>query len=157
MTANLYSSLDHELSPVLIYYTKTRQLGARGRIHTHRYRDAGGLSTGSTHVGRRAKVLQSRCRLNVRLALPILYTTLAHFVSYSLTILFLFDLATSLTKLSMLAMVRRLTAVTSNNKVENTIALVLAALITINCFTFIVIETFQCWYVPNSLRNIPPL
>ncbi|KAI0526294.1 hypothetical protein F5B22DRAFT_641443 [Xylaria bambusicola] len=57
--------------------------------------------------------------------------------------LFLFDLATSLTKLSMLAMVRRLTTA-SNNKVENAIVLALAVLITTNCFIFIMVETFQC-------------
>ncbi|KAI1173295.1 hypothetical protein F4777DRAFT_456664 [Nemania sp. FL0916] len=57
--------------------------------------------------------------------------------------LFLFDLATSLTKLSVLAMVRRLTT-TSSNKVENAIVLILAALITINCLIFILVEIFQC-------------
>ncbi|KAK5631826.1 hypothetical protein RRF57_007540 [Xylaria bambusicola] len=63
--------------------------------------------------------------------------------SYRLVQLFLFDLATSLTKLSMLAMVRRLTTA-SNNKVENAVVLALAALITANCFIFIMVETFQC-------------
>ncbi|KAI0816601.1 hypothetical protein GGR55DRAFT_244413 [Xylaria sp. FL0064] len=57
--------------------------------------------------------------------------------------LLLFDLATSLTKLSMLAMVRRLTAV-SNNKLENAAVLTLAILITANCFIFIIVEIFQC-------------
>lgn len=64
--------------------------------------------------------------------------------------LFLFDIATSLTKLSMLAMVRRLTAA-SNNKIENIIVLALAALITVNCFIFIMVEAFQCRYVLHSL------
>ncbi|KAI0476938.1 hypothetical protein F4859DRAFT_521526 [Xylaria cf. heliscus] len=60
--------------------------------------------------------------------------------------LFLFDLATSLTKLSMLAMVRRLT-IASSNKIEGVAVLLLAALITTNCFIFIIVEIFQCWYV----------
>ncbi|KAI0971876.1 hypothetical protein F4678DRAFT_432375 [Xylaria arbuscula] len=66
---------------------------------------------------------------------PNLILTLIH--------LFLFDLATSLTKLSMLAMVRRLTAA-SNNKLENAAALALAILITANFFIFIIVEIFQC-------------
>ncbi|KAI1354516.1 integral membrane protein [Xylaria sp. FL0043] len=63
--------------------------------------------------------------------------------------LFLFDLATSLTKLSMLAMVRRLTAV-SNNKLENAAVLTLAILITANCFIFIMVEIFQCRPVSSA-------
>ncbi|KAI8954537.1 hypothetical protein F4801DRAFT_575275 [Xylaria longipes] len=63
-----------------------------------------------------------------------------------LIILFLFDLATSLTKLSMLAMVRRLTTA-SSNKIEGAAVLFLAALITTNCFIFIIVEIFQCRYV----------
>ncbi|KAI0443820.1 hypothetical protein F4803DRAFT_549745 [Xylaria telfairii] len=62
--------------------------------------------------------------------------------------LFLFDLATSLTKLSMLAMVRRLTTA-SSNKIEGVAVLLLAALIILNCFIFIIVEIFQCW--PISL------
>ncbi|KAI3336622.1 hypothetical protein HD806DRAFT_12214 [Xylariaceae sp. AK1471] len=70
-------------------------------------------------------------------------------VFVTLIMLFLFDLSTSLTKLSMLAMVRRLTAA-SNNKVENAAVLILAALITVNCFIFITVETFQCWPVSEG-------
>ncbi|KAI1419341.1 hypothetical protein F5Y12DRAFT_720815 [Xylaria sp. FL1777] len=57
--------------------------------------------------------------------------------------LVLFDLATSLTKLSMLAMTRRLTAA-ANNKLENVVVLALAVLITSNCFIFVMVEIFQC-------------
>ncbi|KAI0911882.1 hypothetical protein F4824DRAFT_15678 [Ustulina deusta] len=57
--------------------------------------------------------------------------------------LLLFDLATSLTKLSMLAMVRRLTAA-SNSKLENAIVLAVAVLITANCAIFVIVEIFQC-------------
>ncbi|KAI0416622.1 hypothetical protein F5X98DRAFT_375502 [Xylaria grammica] len=72
---------------------------------------------------------------------PNLLIMLIHF--------FLFDLSTSLTKLSMLAMVRRLTAVSSNKR-ENTVVLILAALITVNCFIFIVVGIFQCWPIPSA-------
>lgn len=65
---------------------------------------------------------------------------------YRLINLFLFDLATSLTKLSMLAMVRRLTTA-SSNKIEGVAVLFLAALIILNSFIFIIVEIFQCWYV----------
>ncbi|KAI0458400.1 hypothetical protein F5B21DRAFT_500660 [Xylaria acuta] len=58
--------------------------------------------------------------------------------------LLLFDLATSLTKLSMLAMVRRLTTA-SSKKIEGVTVLLLGALITTNCFIFIIVEIFQCW------------
>ncbi|GAW19108.1 hypothetical protein ANO14919_085920 [Xylariales sp. No.14919] len=75
---------------------------------------------------------------------PNLLIMLIHF--------FLFDLSTSLTKLSMLAMVRRLTAVSSNKR-ENTVVLILAALITVNCFIFIVVEIFQCWYASSFVTT----
>ncbi|GAP86548.1 putative integral membrane protein [Rosellinia necatrix] len=63
--------------------------------------------------------------------------------------LFLFDLATSLTKLSMLAMIRRLTS-TSRNKTENVVVSMLAALITANCLIFITVEVFQCWPITST-------
>ncbi|KAI1738377.1 hypothetical protein F4680DRAFT_425978 [Xylaria scruposa] len=65
----------------------------------------------------------------------------------------LFDLATSLTKLSTLAMVRRLTTA-SHNKIEGVVVLLLAALITVNCFIFIIVEIFQCWPI-SSIWEIP--
>ncbi|RWA14258.1 hypothetical protein EKO27_g850 [Xylaria grammica] len=46
-------------------------------------------------------------------------------------------------------MVRRLTAVSSNKR-ENAVVLILAALITVNCFIFIVVEIFQCWPIPSA-------
>ncbi|KAJ8133286.1 hypothetical protein O1611_g350 [Lasiodiplodia mahajangana] len=63
--------------------------------------------------------------------------------------LFLFDLATSLTKLSILAMVRRLTAA-SGNKIEHAAVLILAALVSANCFIFIIVEIFQCWPISSA-------
>ncbi|KAI0431458.1 hypothetical protein F5Y09DRAFT_192070 [Xylaria sp. FL1042] len=72
--------------------------------------------------------------------------------------LLLFDLSTSLIKLSMLAMVRRLTAV-SNNKFENAAVLTLAIFITANCFIFIMVEIFQCrpissaWMLQRNSHN----
>ncbi|KAI0861042.1 hypothetical protein F4860DRAFT_186899 [Xylaria cubensis] len=67
--------------------------------------------------------------------------------------LILFDLATSFTKLSTLAMVRRLTTA-SSNKIEGVVVLLLAALITVNCFIFIIVEIFQCWPI-SSIWEIP--
>ncbi|KAF2964982.1 hypothetical protein GQX73_g8572 [Xylaria multiplex] len=72
---------------------------------------------------------------------PTLLITLIHLI--------LFDLATTLTKLSMLAMVRRLTA-TSRNSLENVAVLALVALITANCFIFIIVEIFQCWPISSA-------
>ncbi|KAI1121107.1 hypothetical protein F5Y10DRAFT_109334 [Nemania abortiva] len=63
--------------------------------------------------------------------------------------LLLFDLATSLTKLSILAMVRRLTAA-STNKVEHAVVLILAALVAANCLIFIIVEIFQCWPISSA-------
>ncbi|TRX88630.1 hypothetical protein FHL15_010489 [Xylaria flabelliformis] len=57
-------------------------------------------------------------------------------------------LATSLTKLSTLAMVRRLTTA-SSNKIEGVVVLLLAVLITGNCFIFIIVEIFQCWPISS--------
>ncbi|KAI8626804.1 hypothetical protein F5Y19DRAFT_487383 [Xylariaceae sp. FL1651] len=61
----------------------------------------------------------------------------------TLSLAILFDLATSLTKLSMLALVRRLTAA-SNNRIEKIAVLAVTVLIGINCFIFIVVKLFQC-------------
>ncbi|KAI1757395.1 hypothetical protein F4782DRAFT_478361 [Xylaria castorea] len=74
-------------------------------------------------------------------------------VAVMLINLFLFDLTTSLTKLSTLAMVRRLTTA-SSNKIEGVVVLLLAALITVNCFIFIIVEIFQCWPI-SSAWTIP--
>ncbi|KAI0115758.1 hypothetical protein GGR51DRAFT_361794 [Nemania sp. FL0031] len=63
--------------------------------------------------------------------------------------LFLFDLATSLTKLSILAMLRRLTAA-SSSKIEHAVVLILAALVAANCFIFIIVEIFQCWPISSA-------
>ncbi|KAJ8117092.1 hypothetical protein ONZ43_g4292 [Nemania bipapillata] len=62
---------------------------------------------------------------------------------------FLFDLATSLTKLSILAMLRRLTAA-SSNKTEHAAVLILAALVTANCVVFLIVEVFQCWPISSA-------
>ncbi|KAI0535614.1 hypothetical protein GGR58DRAFT_529287 [Xylaria digitata] len=78
---------------------------------------------------------------------PNLLLTLIHLI--------LFDLATSLTKLSMLAMVRRLTAA-SRNSLENAAVLTLVALITANCFIFITVEIFQCWPISSAWMLAEP-
>ncbi|KAI0199571.1 hypothetical protein F4808DRAFT_209134 [Astrocystis sublimbata] len=64
-------------------------------------------------------------------------------IQLMLITLFLFDLATSLTKLSMLAMVRRLTTA-SSSKAEGAAVMVLAVFITINALIVIIVEVFQC-------------
>ncbi|RYC59125.1 hypothetical protein CHU98_g7078 [Xylaria longipes] len=111
--------------------------------------------------------LYSRKRLTNGFGLDDMFICLAYVpataftvagISTQLIILFLFDLATSLTKLSMLAMVRRLTTA-SSNKIEGAAVLFLAALITTNCFIFIIVEIFQCrpisaaWTIPNSPKH----
>ncbi|KAI1282234.1 hypothetical protein F5Y07DRAFT_233545 [Xylaria sp. FL0933] len=75
--------------------------------------------------------------------IPPLFSSADFLTHHRLIHLFLFDLATNLTKLSMLAMVRRLTAV-SNNKLEKAAVLTLVIFITANCFIFIMVEIFQC-------------
>lgn len=57
----------------------------------------------------------------------------------------LFDVSTSLTKLSMLAMLYRLTKA-SGNKRMTTVVLSLAGVISLNAFLFIIVTVFQCRY-----------
>ncbi|KAK8088805.1 hypothetical protein PG997_003766 [Apiospora hydei] len=61
----------------------------------------------------------------------------------SLATLILFDAATSLTKLSMLAMLYKLTTASADKKMNNVI-LGLSALISLNAFIFVIVEMFQC-------------
>ncbi|KAI0873364.1 hypothetical protein GGS24DRAFT_501857 [Hypoxylon argillaceum] len=61
----------------------------------------------------------------------------------------LFDLATCLTKLSILAMVRRLTTA-SSNKIEHAAMLILAAIATANSVIFLIVEIFQCWPISSA-------
>ncbi|KAI5928453.1 hypothetical protein F4810DRAFT_5049 [Camillea tinctor] len=61
----------------------------------------------------------------------------------SLVTVILFDLATSLIKLSMLAMIFRLAAA-SHDRRTTIFILILSCIIAINCFIFVVIVIFQC-------------
>ncbi|KAK7923985.1 hypothetical protein PG985_006039 [Apiospora marii] len=61
----------------------------------------------------------------------------------SLATLILFDAATSLTKLSMLAMLYKLTSASADRKM-NIVIMALAALISVNAFIFVIVEVFQC-------------
>ncbi|CAJ2506095.1 Uu.00g002250.m01.CDS01 [Anthostomella pinea] len=55
----------------------------------------------------------------------------------------LFDLATCLTKLSMLAMVYRLAAASKDKKMKRAVSII-SSIISINSLVFIVVEVFQC-------------
>ncbi|KAK9416214.1 hypothetical protein SUNI508_09794 [Seiridium unicorne] len=70
-----------------------------------------------------------------RLYVPSLQSSLAELI--------LFDLSTSTTKLSMLAMIHRVTS-SSKNKTLNTVVITLASSISINAFIFLVVSIFQC-------------
>ncbi|KAK8138345.1 hypothetical protein PG984_001725 [Apiospora sp. TS-2023a] len=61
----------------------------------------------------------------------------------SLATLMLFDAATSLTKLSMLAMLYKLTSASADRRM-NIVIMALAALISLNAFIFVIVEVFQC-------------
>lgn len=61
----------------------------------------------------------------------------------SLATLVLFDIATSLTKLSMLAMLYKLTSASADKKM-NIVILGLSAIISLNAFIFIFVTVFQC-------------
>ncbi|KAK7970434.1 hypothetical protein PG996_001137 [Apiospora saccharicola] len=61
----------------------------------------------------------------------------------SLATLILFDAATSLTKLSMLAMLYKLTSASADRKMDIVI-MALATLISLNAFIFVTVEVFQC-------------
>ncbi|KAH6654632.1 hypothetical protein BKA67DRAFT_658915 [Truncatella angustata] len=64
-------------------------------------------------------------------------------LKFSLSELILFDLSTSTTKLSMLAMIHRVTS-SSKNKRMNIAVLTAAVVISVNAFIFIVVSIFQC-------------
>ncbi|KAI1337741.1 integral membrane protein [Xylariaceae sp. FL0016] len=64
-------------------------------------------------------------------------------LKFGLVTLILFDVATGLTKLSMLAMIYRLTSA-SHAKAKSRTVLVLAVIIGIDSFVFIIVEIFQC-------------
>ncbi|KAK6864777.1 hypothetical protein PG990_005785 [Apiospora arundinis] len=75
----------------------------------------------------------------------------------SLATLILFDIATSLTKLSMLAMLYKLTSA-SGDKNMNIVILGLSALISLNAFIFIFVTVFQCrqvsdYWTPSASRQ----
>ena len=55
----------------------------------------------------------------------------------------LFDAATSLSKLSMLAMLYKLTSASADRKM-NIVIMALAVLISLNAFIFVTVEVFQC-------------
>ncbi|KAK7941014.1 uncharacterized protein PG986_013401 [Apiospora aurea] len=75
----------------------------------------------------------------------------------SLATLILFDAATSLTKLSMLAMLYKLTTASADKKMNHVI-LGLSALISLNAFIFVIVELFQCrpisdYWTPSAGRQ----
>ncbi|ORY63431.1 uncharacterized protein BCR38DRAFT_228272 [Pseudomassariella vexata] len=61
----------------------------------------------------------------------------------SLAVFILFDLASTVTKLSILAMIHRLT-VASDDKWTNRCVLIMAGLVCVNGFIFVVVTLFQC-------------
>lgn len=64
----------------------------------------------------------------------------------------LFDIATSLTKLSMLALMYRL--MTASQSRMRYVAIALALIIAANCFIFVVVTVFQCRYAIFSSFNL---
>ncbi|KAK8114389.1 Integral membrane protein [Apiospora kogelbergensis] len=75
----------------------------------------------------------------------------------SLATLVLFDIATSLTKLSMLAMLYKLTSASADKKM-NIVILGLSAIISLNAFIFIFVTVFQCrqvsdYWTPSASRQ----
>ncbi|KAI1854904.1 hypothetical protein JX265_002543 [Neoarthrinium moseri] len=79
-------------------------------------------------------------------------------LQFSLAELILFDLSTTTTKLSMLAMIYRLTS-SANNRAMNITVQVLAAIVAVNGFTFILVVIFQCrpisayWTITGAPRK----
>ncbi|KAK8049835.1 hypothetical protein PG994_011565 [Apiospora phragmitis] len=75
----------------------------------------------------------------------------------SLATLILFDATTSLTKLSMLAMLYKLSTASTDKKM-NVVILGLSALISLNAFIFLMVELFQCrtisdYWTPSAGRQ----
>ncbi|KAI0128949.1 integral membrane protein [Xylariales sp. AK1849] len=88
--------------------------------------------------------------VNPALFVPSLQTSLVELV--------LFDLSTSATKLSMLAMIHRLTSSSEDRKM-NILVRVLAVGISVNAFVFFIVTVFQCrpisayWTVSSDPKN----